>query len=158
QPVEPFELLLRDLLQIGGGLRDDVDAVLEELEPVRIAEACNERLYDVEIDAAHPHARLGALLRRLADQRAARGFLVEIFADGGDLGEVASVIELETGKLSARIPRQIGLAPVLAAYQVDLDLGQLDAALRHEHADRLGIGTDRSVKLHGAPPRMRPAV
>src|SRR6185312_870537 len=50
QPIEPGEPLLRDLLQVAGGLRDAMDAGLEHPQPLAKAEAVSHRLEDVEVD------------------------------------------------------------------------------------------------------------
>src|SRR6516165_10294793 len=53
-----------------------------------------EALANVEVDAARPHPALGTLFRRSSDHRRLRVLLFEVFADRGDLGKVAAVVEL----------------------------------------------------------------
>ena len=52
------------------------------------------------------------------------------------------------GHWPAGLTLMIGLAPVLAAPQVDLDLGNVEALLGHEHADHARVGPARIVELH----------
>src|SRR3546814_6073111 len=76
---------------------------LEQRQPFGEAEAVGQRLANLEVDAARPHAGVGALLGRRTDQRGLRVFLVEIFADRGDFRENAAVVELERGRLSGGV-------------------------------------------------------
>ena len=123
------------------------DAVLEHLQAFGEAEAVGAGLDDVEVDAARPHARLGALLGRVADQRRrVLLLLVDVLADRRDLGQHRAVVELERRALAGRVDLEVGLAPVLAAAQVDLDLGDVEALLGHEHADHARVGPDRNCR------------
>jgi hypothetical protein len=68
-------------------------------------------------------------------------------ADRGDLGQ-HRVIELQRRHLTRRIDLEIGLASILAAAQVDLDLWHFEPLLRHEHADHARVGSDGIVEFH----------
>src|SRR3546814_5183364 len=74
---------------------------LEQRQPFGEAEAVGQRLVNLEVDAARPHAGVGALLGCRTDQRGLRVFLVEIFADRGDFRENAAVVE-PNGRASRR--------------------------------------------------------
>src|SRR5207249_9801913 len=78
EPIEPGEIVAYGRLQALGGLRHDTHPRLEELEPLREAEAVVEVLGDLELDAPLPHARLRALLRGGADERRPRVLLLEV--------------------------------------------------------------------------------
>ena len=103
QPVEPGELVARRRLQAVGGLGQHAHARPEELDALGVAEAVVEVLGDVELDAARPHARLGPLLGRRADERRLRVLLLEVLEDGDRLAEHAAVVELERGQLAAGV-------------------------------------------------------
>src|SRR5215471_984399 len=75
--VQPFETVGGDLLEPLGGLRDRDDPVLEQRETLGKTEAVRHGFADVEVDAPGPHARLGPLLGRGADQCGFRIFLLE---------------------------------------------------------------------------------
>ena len=75
--------------------------------------------------------------------------LLEIFADRGDFGEIAAIIEFERRHLAMRIAFQMLGLTIFALAQIDGLLRHLDALLGHEHADNARIRPDRVVKLHG---------
>src|SRR6201999_2351701 len=56
--VEPGQAVLRDLLQAVRGFGHAHHAGLEQAQALAVAEAVGERLDDVQIDAARPHAGL----------------------------------------------------------------------------------------------------
>ena len=95
EPIEPGEIVAYGRLQALGGLRHDTHPRLEELEPLREAEAVVEVLGDLELDAPLPHARLGALLGAGADERRPRVLLLEVLEDRDRLPDRAPVVELE---------------------------------------------------------------
>ena len=151
-PVEPLQPVGRDHLEAGRGFGRAGDPLLEEFQAFAEAIAVGERLADVEIDAPRPHPALGAFFRRRSDHRRLRIFLLEIFADRGDLRQIAAVVEFERRHLAVRIALEMLGLPIFAAAQVDGLLGHLDALLRHEHADNARIRPDRVVELHGSFP------
>src|SRR6266403_617619 len=81
EPIEPGDIVAYGRLQALGGLRHDTHPRLEELEPLREAEAVVEVFGDLELDAPLPHARLGALLGAGADERRPRVLLLEVLED-----------------------------------------------------------------------------
>src|SRR4030095_595202 len=91
--------------------------------------AVRERLDDVQVEPPHPHARDRAFLGRRPDQRGLGVRFFAVFADRRDLGEEAAVVELEARELAGGILREVRLAAILAAQQVDLDERELDALL-----------------------------
>src|SRR5689334_4439245 len=116
--VEPFDAILRDLLETVGGFGNRDDAVLEELQALAEAEAVRHRLADVEIDAPGPHPRLGFLFRVRADERGLRVLVLEIFADHRDLGDELAAVELQRRHLAVRVALQMLAFAVLALHQV----------------------------------------
>src|SRR6202035_946052 len=92
---------------------------------------------------------LGALLRRRSDHRGRGVLLLEIFADRGDLRQIAAVVESERRHLAMGIALEVIGLPVLAAAQIDGLLGHFDTLLRHEHADDARIRSNRVVEFHG---------
>src|ERR1700746_550248 len=91
---------------------------------------------------------LGALFGVAPDHRRLRLLLLEIFADGGDLGKITAVVKLESRHLAVRIALEMVGLPVLAAAQVHGLFRHSDALLRHEHADNARVWPDRIVELH----------
>ena len=83
--VEPLALVLHLGLEAGRHLGVAAEAVLEQLETLCIAERIEERLADLEVAPAPPHARLGALLGRGADERVGGVELLEVLDDCDDL-------------------------------------------------------------------------
>src|SRR6266851_5121575 len=153
QTIEPLELVARRCLQLVGRAGNTADAVLEHFQALGKAEAVGGRLGDVEVDAARPHTGPGALLRRVADQRGRVLLLfVDVLADRRDLGQNGAVFEFQRRSLARRIDLEIGLAPILTAPQIDIDLGDVEALLGHEHADHAWVRPARIMKLHLVPP------
>src|SRR5262249_43670530 len=74
--------------------------------------------------------------------------LIDVFADRRDLSEHRSIVELERRALARGIELEIGLAPVLSVPYVDLDLGDVEPLLGHEHANHAGVGSPGIVQLH----------
>jgi len=139
-------LFLRQLLEVVGGVRNGTDPRFEHLQAFGIPEAGRQRLEDVQIDSANPHAGFGPLLGVAADQRGAfAGDFVEVLADRGDFGQHGAVFQLQAGQLSRRVLGHVGRLAVLATAQVDLGLLQFDAAFGGEHAHDTGIGADGIV-------------
>src|ERR1700722_13466865 len=147
--VEPFKAVRGDLLQAGGGFGYAGDPVLKEFQRLAEAIAVGERLADVEIDAPCPHPALRALFRGASDHRRLWIFLFEIFADRGDLRQIAAVIEFKCRHLAVRITLEMLGLTIFAAAQVDGLPGHFDALLRHEHADNARVRSDRVVEFHG---------
>ncbi len=85
-----------------------------------------------------------------SDQRRLRVLLLDVLADRGDLGEEGTVVEFEARELSARVLREIRLAAVLAADQVDGDERDGNALLCQEHAHDARVGSDAVVEFHGS--------
>lgn len=83
--VEPLALVLHLGLEAGRHLGVAAEAVLEQLEALRKAECIKERLADLEVAPAPPHARLGALLGRGSDERVGGVELLKVLDDGDDL-------------------------------------------------------------------------
>ena len=73
---------------------------------------------------------------------------IQVFADGGDLGEAGAVVEFQRRRLARRVHLEVRLAAVLGAHQVDFDAFQVQALLGHEHLHHPRIGADRRVELH----------
>src|SRR6202011_165519 len=124
------------------------DPVLEKFQGFAEAITVGERLADVEIDAPGPHPALGALFRCRSDHRRCRIFLFQVFADRGDLRQIAAVIEFECRHLAVRIALQVLRLPIFAAAQIDSLLGHFDAFFRHEHADNARVRPDRIIEFH----------
>src|SRR5690606_26412109 len=121
----------------------------EQRQAFGVAEAIGQRFADLEVDAAGPHARVGAFFGGRADQRRFRENLFEIFADRGDLAQKATVVEFERRGLPRRVDRNIiGWPAVLAAAQVNLDLGDLDTLFGHEQLHDAWVGADTVIKFH----------
>ena len=157
QPVEPDELLAR-----AASFSPSAASGMQWRRSWNIFSPCEKRKplaagsSDVEVDAADPHACRRALFRRVADQRGRVLLdLVDVLADRGDLGQHRAVVEFERRTLARRIDLEKGLAPVLAAAQIDLDPRHVEALLGHEHPDHVRVGADRIVEFHFAfPPSM----
>jgi phytoene dehydrogenase-like protein len=93
------------------------------------------------------------VLGRVADQRGrVLLLLVDVLADRRDLGQYCAVVQLQRRALAGRIDLGIGLSPVLAAHQVDIHLGNVEALLGHEHANHARVRPDRVVEFHLTPP------
>src|ERR1700677_4244976 len=117
--VEPLQTVRGDHLEARRSFRRAGNPLLEEFQGFTEAIAVRQRLADVEVDAAGPHPALGALFRGRSDHRRSRIFLLEKFADRGDLRQIAAVIEFKRRHLAMRIALEmLGLA-IFTAAQVD---------------------------------------
>src|SRR6266481_8664780 len=130
--VQPFDAILRHRFESGRSLRRRQDAALDEIVAFAEAVSVGQRLADIEIDAAGPHPALGLLFRRGTNQWPLWMLVFEIFADRGDLRQVASVVEFERRRLSVRVALEMRLLAIFAGAQVDLLRWNCDALLCHE--------------------------
>ena len=146
-PVEPLQPVGRDHLEAGRGFGRNRNSLFEKFQGFAEAVAVAEHLADVEIDAPRPHPALGALFRRRPDHRGGRRLLLEIFADRGDLRQIAAVVEFKRRHLAVRIAFEMLRLPIFAAAQIDGLLGDIDAFFRHEHADDARVRSDRSRRI-----------
>jgi hypothetical protein len=110
---------------------------------VRIPKAVGQGLQDVQVDAAHPHARFGAFFRRGADQALAlRADFIEVLTDGRDLGQDHAVIEFQRWQLAGRVLGHVSGLAVFASAQIDFGAVQFDAAFGGKDAHNARVGTN----------------
>ena len=131
-------------------LWDRADAVLEHGEPLRVTETAHHRFDDVEVDAARPHAGLGALVGSGTHQGRRGVKFFQVLADRRHLGDDLSAVEFEAGHLARRVASEVGRLAVLTAHDVDLLCRDFDALFEHQDPHEAGVGSETVVELHGA--------
>lgn len=147
--VEPADAVLRDPFEADRRLRRERDAPLEARQPFRIVVCVVDVLGDVELGAALPLAREGALRRRGADQRRRRMQLLQVLHDRDRLADRAAVVEQQRRRLPGRVVGQIRRLAVLAREHVDLARRQVQPLLQQEHAHRARRRTECIEQQHG---------
>ncbi len=145
QPVEPLEVVLHGRLKARGRFSNEAHAAVEKLLALGEAEAIVEILCYALLDAALPHARLGALFGIAADEGRIGMLLFEVFPNRDRLADTLAVVEFERGKLSARIAIGIRGLAIFAPHQIDVLARNVDSLLGHEHAHRARIGSKRII-------------
>ena len=146
--VQEDESILRAGFQAISSFRQAAHPVLEHGQALGGAESRGQRFHDLEVHPPCPAAVLGACFRCVSHQAVTGLGFVQILANGSDLGQDAAIIELKGGQLASRVLGRIWRLPVLSGHQVDVLLGQVDAAFRHEHANHVRVRAYGIVQFH----------